>query len=53
MNLLPRHRRSQVGEKSPPPTEMPPMIKIITTKLYVFQLFQAFPRILQYTSTTH
>ena len=37
---LPRHRRSQRGGKrpAPPRIEMPPMIKIITTKRYFFSV---------------
>ena len=38
MNLLPRHRRSQVGQKPALQIEMPPMIKIITTKPCVFSI---------------
>ena len=49
MNLLPRHRCSQKGGHKPAllPIKMPPMIKLITTKPYVFLVLLAFPRIQQ------
>ena len=43
---LPRHKRSQEGGggQKPPPIEMPPMIKIITTKPNVISVsFCIFP----------
>ena len=56
MNLLLRHRRSQRGGggKNPAllPNEIPPMIKMITTKPYVYSIFLAFPRMQQYMSAT-
>ena len=58
MSLLPRYGVAKggggKGGKKPAsfPIEMPPMIKIITRKPYVFSVFFAFLPIQEYTSTT-
>ena len=40
---LPRHKRSQGrGQARLPPIEMPPIIKIITTKFYVYSVLVSF-----------